>query len=103
MNLKITPRELRSRFLQAQKSDDETYTLFAARLQNNLMYYLCNRNASDNIDKLISFLVADKLKDCLSPSVLHYVLIIDGDQCFTPSKVASTADTYCSNYIDRGT
>ena len=38
--LKLTPREYNLRFDTATKHSDETYIYFAARLQNNLRYYL---------------------------------------------------------------
>jgi hypothetical protein len=99
---KLTPRELRSRFLQATKRTDESYTLLAARLANLLTYYLRSRGALDDAKKMFELIVADKLKDILPPNVLHYVLSFEGDECFTPSKIASNADIYSSNYNERG-
>src|SRR6218665_1993127 len=36
---KLTPRENRSKFMDAKKTAEETYTMFTARLKNLLNYY----------------------------------------------------------------
>ena len=99
---KLTPRELRSRFMNATKRTDESYALFAARLESLLSYYLRSRDADKDPVKMFGVFVADKLKDTLAPSTLHYVLSLEGDGNFTASKVAATADIYASNYDDSG-
>ena len=99
---KLTPRELRSRFAQASKRCDESWALLAARLDNLLLYYLRSRKADEDIKKLIELLVADKLKDLLPASALHYVLTLEGDECFSPNKLAYSADVYTNNYNDKG-
>lgn len=99
---RLTPRELRARFVQAAKKSDESYTLFASRLENLFTYYLRSRGADKDVKKMFDLLVADKLKDCLSASTLQYVLSLEGDACFTPSKIASSADIYASNYDEGG-
>ena len=67
--------------------------LFAARLCNELRYYLSSRKV-DNFDKLCDLLVSDKLKSCLSAGTLNYVLSLEGNGCFEPDKIAELADTY---------
>jgi len=57
---KISPINLRDRFLTLRKSPDETYTIFTAKLHNTLMYYLRSRQVKE-FDKLISLLCADRL------------------------------------------
>jgi hypothetical protein len=99
---RLTPRELRSRFTQARKGLDETYALFTARLESSLTYYLRSRNADKDVKKMFDLLIADKLKDCLPSGALHYVLSLEGDECFAPSKIASNADMYTSNYNEKG-
>ena len=42
---KLTPREYKLRFDTATKRPDETYTFFAARVRNNLRYYLRSRES----------------------------------------------------------
>ena len=42
--------------------------------------------------------MSDKLKSCLPPGTLNYVLSLEGDDWFYPSKVA---DTYAANHDNR--
>ena len=98
----VTSRELRSRFQGASKRADESYSVFRGRLEVTLSHYLKSRDA-DTYDKLIDILTADRLKDTLSPGALRYVLGLEGDDCYSSHKVASTADIYCSNYNVDGT
>jgi hypothetical protein len=48
-------------------------------------------------------LTADKLKDTLSQGALHYVLGLEGDECYTLRKVANAGDVHCSIYNADGT
>ena len=98
---RLTPRELRARFSNAVKRTDETFGLFANRLENALTYYLRSRNADKDLKTLFDVIVADKLKDCLPAPALQYVLSLEGDGCFTPAKVAANADIFVSNYNDK--
>ena len=94
---KLTPREYKSRFDTAHKASNETYVLFASRLHNLLSYYLRSREVSD-FESLVNLLVSDKLKSCLPMGSLNYVLSLEGNDWFEPSKVASLADTYTTNH-----
>jgi hypothetical protein len=93
---------LRARFTQAGKRSEESFVLFANRLDNLLKYYLHSRNADKDIKKLTDLLVADKLKDVLPANCLAYVLSLENDKCFTPSQIASNADIFVSNYDVKG-
>jgi len=42
-----------------------------------------------------------KLKSCLPLGTLNYVLSLEGDDWFYPSKVAGLADTYADNHDNR--
>ena len=95
----ITPRELRSRFINATKKIDESYTVFRGRLDLTLSHYLKSRKAT-TIEDLIDLLIADKLKDCLPSGALRYVLGLEGDDIYNSKKIATTADIYSSNYND---
>ena len=97
----LTPRELRSRFTQASKLSDETYSLFNARLERMLTHYLRSRDADTDVKKLFDLIVADRLKDCLPSGVLRYVLSVEGKGYLTASQIASNADIYASNYNDK--
>src|SRR6218665_3811372 len=45
---KLTPREYRSKFMDAKKTAEETYTMFTARLKNLLNYYVKSKQVNDN-------------------------------------------------------
>jgi len=97
---RLTPKEYKVRFDTASKSVNETYVLFASRLGNLLTYYLRSRGVED-VETLCELLVSDKLKTCLPPGTLNYVLSLEGDDWFGPSKVAGLADTYAANHDNR--
>lgn len=93
----VTPRELRSRFVNAAKKPDESYAVFRSRLAVTFSHYMKCRNVS-KLDDLVDLLVADKLKDTLLPGALRYVLGVEGNKRFTSHEVANAADVYCSHY-----
>ena len=93
---KLTPREYKTRFENAAKSADETYTLFTARLRNLLSYYLKSRQVAD-YKTLIELLISDRLKGSLPQGPLNYVLTQEGEGWFIPNKVASLADVFVNN------
>ena len=86
------------RFDKASKRFDETHVLFASRLHNELRYYLSSR-CVDNFEKLCNLLVSDKLKSCLTPGTLNYVLSLEGEGCFQSDQIARLADTYINCHI----
>jgi len=95
---KLTAMAYKMRFDKASKRFDETHVLFASRLHNELRYYLSSRGV-DNFKKLCNLLASDKLKSCLAPGTLNYVLSLDGEGCFEPDQVARLADTYINCHI----
>jgi len=95
---KLTAMEYKTRFDKANKRSDETHVLFASRLHNELRYYLSSRGV-DNFEKLCNLLVSHKLKSCLAPGTLNYVLSLEGEGCFEPDQVARLADTYINCHI----
>ena len=72
--------------------------MFASRLHNELRYYLSSRGV-DNFEKLCNLLVSDKLKSCLAPGTLNYILSLEGEGCFQPDQVARLSDTYINCHI----
>src|SRR5688572_6692741 len=96
---KLTPREYRSKFIDAKKTAEETYTMFTARLKNLLNYYVRSRKVAKDYDKLFDLLVADKLKESLPPGPLQFVLSKEGTDCFEASNVADLADIHVNNRI----
>jgi len=93
---KLTPREYKARFDNATKRTDETYIYFVARLRNALRYYLRSRKCVD-FETLCDLLIADKLKSCLQPGPLSYVLSLEGDEWFAAKRIAELADTFVAN------
>jgi len=55
----------------------------------------------EDLATLCELFVSDKLKSCLPPGTLNYVLSLEGDDWFYPSKVAGLADTYAANHDNR--
>lgn len=94
---RITPRQIKTQFLTATKQANETYQLFASRLATLFNYYATSREVVDNYKKLCNLMVADRLKDALPTDALQYVLSLEGEGCYEPSKVASLADVFVNN------
>ena len=67
--------------------------LFTSRLGNLLSYYQRSRGV-EHFATLCELLVSDKLKSCLPPGTLNYVLSLEGDDWFYPSKVAAVSYTH---------
>ena len=63
---KLPPREYRSKFMDAKKTAEETYTVFTARLKNLLNCYVKSRQVSGEYVKLFDLLISDKLKETLT-------------------------------------
>jgi len=63
---RLTPREYRTRFNAATRNADETHVAFRARSDNMWNFYMRSREC-DDFDKLKDLIVADRLKDSLSP------------------------------------
>src|SRR2546428_13259352 len=71
---KISPSNLRARFWTMCKASDESFTIYSSKLRVALMYYLKSRKITDEFEKLVSLLVADRLKESLSKACLDYIL-----------------------------
>lgn len=99
--MKLTPREYRAMFMTATKKPDETYVLFCARLRNLFSYYIKAKGV-DTMEKLMDLMVADRLKDVLSPGCLSYCIILEGNTCYSAQALATAADVHDSNYTVDG-
>ena len=98
---KISPLKLRDRFYALTKQADETYTLLASKLKTTWMYYLQSRGGVGNLEKLISLICADRLKELLPTGCLDFVLAQEKDSWLDYDEVATAADTYMScHYAD---
>ena len=89
----LTAMVYKARFDKASKCLNETHMLFASRLHNELRCYLGSRDV-DTFEKLCNLLVGDRLKSCLAPGSLSYVLYLESEGCFQPDQIARLADTY---------
>src|SRR6218665_3033440 len=96
---KLTPRKYRSKFMDAKKTAEETYTMFTARLKNLLNYYVKSRQVNDDYENLFDLLISDKLKESLPPGPLQFVLSKEGTECFKASMIADLADIHANNKI----
>jgi hypothetical protein len=94
--------QFKDRFDRAQRSSDETYTMFCSRLKNFLTYYCHSRSVGDLCDKLFSLCVADKIKSTLSEACLHHILTVEGNKWLQCDDLADTVDTYLANHIYEG-
>ena len=95
---KLTPRQYKARFDQAEKRFDETFIMFPARLRNNFRYYLRSREVNDDFERLCELIISDKLRSCLPQGPLNYVLAAEAGSWHSPDKVAELADCYVSNH-----
>ena len=75
---RLTPNKYKIRFDNANKTSEETLVRFTSRLHNLLSYYLRSRDVT-TFDALCQLIVSDKLKSCLSASVLNYILSLEGE------------------------
>jgi len=94
---KITPRQLKSKFLSAHRMLDETFQLFTSRLTTLFNYYAESRGVVDDYKALCNLLIADRLKDTMPSDALKYVLSQEGEGWFEPTKIATLADVYVNN------
>jgi hypothetical protein len=96
--LKLTPVQFKDRFDRAQRSSDETYTMFCSRLRNLLAYYCQSRSVGNSFDKLFSLCVADKIKSTLSEACLDHILTVEGSKWLQCDDLADTIYTYLANH-----
>jgi len=94
---KLTPREYRARFNAATRNADETHVAFRVRLSNMWSFYMRSREC-DDFEKLKDLIVADRLKDSLSPQCLKYCLGIEGHNLLSSKDLADLADVNDANY-----
>jgi len=74
----LSPQMYRSRFVNAEKQPDETYTLFCNRVKTLFDYYVNSRKVT-TLAQLISLMVADRVKGTLSEGCLRHVLAIESN------------------------
>jgi hypothetical protein len=97
----LTPFQFKSRFDQAKRAGDETWTLFCARLKNLLEFYCRSRDVGHDFERLFSLLVADRIKAVLPPSCLNFILAAESADpkiAYMCDKVANMVDAYFATH-----
>lgn len=64
-----------------------------------LNYYVRSSKVGKDYKELFDLMVADKLKGCLPPGPLQFVLSKVGTECYDASMVADLADIHVNNGI----
>ena len=99
----LTSEQYRDRFINIKRKPDETFTLFCSRLRSLFRYYLDSRNVGQNFDKLVSLMIADRLKTEMSASCLKHILTIEtASEWLGCDKVADAADIFMNNHFADG-
>jgi hypothetical protein len=101
----LTPFQFKSRFENAKRSGEETWTLYCTRLRNLLEYYCRSRTVGHDFDRLFSLFVADRLKAMLPQPCLNFILTAesaDPTLAYTCDKIASMADVYHATHTYDG-
>ena len=73
---KLSPNVYLNKFNTMQKDRDETYNMFASRLQGLLQFYLDSRNVS-TFTRLFELLICDRIKTTLTEACLRHVLSVE--------------------------
>ena len=95
---RISPIQLRERFISARKLPEETYSSLASRLRNALVYYLRSRRVNDRFDELVSLLCADRMKELLPRDCLNFILAQEKGDWLRYDELANSVDTYMASH-----
>ena len=96
---RVSPVKLREQFFTTKKSPNETYQLLLSKLKNIWMYYLKSRNVGEDFNKLVSLLMADRMKELLPKECLNFILSQEQEDWLDCDKLARAADTYTATHI----
>src|SRR5688572_11525428 len=80
------------------KKSDETFTIFSSKLRIAILYYLNSRQITNEFDKLVSLLCADRLKESLSKPCLDFVLAQEKGEWLGCKELAEAADIYVASH-----
>jgi len=96
----LTAKTFLTKFNNLRKMTNDTYILFASKLEGLLRQYLEARKAND-FQTLVSLLISDRIKSCLPDHCLRYVLSVENNQAaadagdwLKPSRLAELVDEY---------
>ena len=98
----VSSIKLRDRFFSLTKQAEETYVSLASKLKNTWYYYIRSRGGVDELDKLVSLICADRLKELIPKSCLDFILAQEKETWLTDREVAEAADTYMSCHYPDG-
>jgi len=93
---KLSPNMYLNKFNTMQKGRDETYNMFASRLQGLLQFYLDSRRVS-TFARLFELLLCDRIKTTLSELCLRHVLSVESATeagWLSVRQLADTVDRY---------
>jgi hypothetical protein len=97
----LTAFQFKTRFDNAKRKGDETWTLFCACLKNLLEYYCRSRDVAGEFERLFTLIVADRLKSMLPQQCLNFVLATESNDtklAFDCDRIANLVDVYFANY-----
>ena len=98
---KLTAKQYKHQFDEAQKKNSESYVQFSTRLDSLINYYLKSRNV-DNYENIVQLLISDKLKASMPNHLRNYILNKEGDGWLKADKIADLADIFVNNQTDYG-
>ena len=99
----LTSEQYRDRFITTKRKADETFTLFCSRLRSLFRYYLDSRKVGDDFDRLVSLLIADRLKTEMPSSCLKHILSIETKgEWMLCDDLANAADSFMHSHFDDG-
>ena len=99
---KINPIKLRDDFFSMRKAKDETYTSFANKLHNSLLYYFQSREV-DTFDQVVSLICADRIKELLPGNSFDFVLVQEQEAWMSYDVLAISVNKYDMSYQKRST
>ena len=94
---RLTPAVYRKNFSNACKAKDESFVQYSTRLACLFKHYADSRELASSYEKLVSLIVADRLKDCLSPNTRAHILNKEGRDWMTAPEIAELADIFESD------
>ncbi|ESO04358.1 hypothetical protein HELRODRAFT_172725 [Helobdella robusta] len=93
---RFSPMKLRDEFYLARKKSDETFPAFAAKLHSHLRFYFQSRGI-ENLDRAMSLLVVDRMKELLPKVLLEHVLTQEGESWLQHEQMADVLETFEAN------
>ena len=96
----LTAKSFLAKFNSLRKANNDTFILFASKLDGLLRQYLEARKVK-KFESLVSLLVSDRIKSSLPDQCLRYVLSVENNQAavdpgqwLKPSRLAELVDEY---------